>query len=320
MKYIPWIIVVVIIALCPVVITSYGLSLLIQVLIFGILAMSLNVLVGYTGLLSFNHATFFGVSAYAAGILFIGGTQSFWLTLSAGIIAAMLLAALLGLIILRSIGSYFFMLTLAFGQMVFAIAWKWRSFTGGDDGLPGISRPEIGLGISLWNNKNFYYLVIIIFILVVLFLRKLIRLPFGRAMVGVRENEPRMQALGYNTWLIKYMAYVLAAGLAAVAGVLHVYYNGFISPHELNWTTSGMVMLMVIIGGAGTIIGPAIGAGIIIILQNWLSSYTERWPLVIGAIFIICVMYARDGIAGRFPDLKEKGRRCYENLRNKKYK
>lgn len=314
------VVVLLLLTVFPLMVSSYGLSLLIQILIFSIFAMSLNILVGYTGLFSFNHATFFGVSAYAIGILFSRGVQNFWLLLCIGIAASMLLAMLKGLIILRSSGPYFFMLTLAFGQMVFAIAWKWRTLTGGDDGLPGISRPEIGFGVSMWDDKNYYYFTLIAFIFITFAIWKLTRSSFGRSMIGVRESESRMQALGYNTWLIKYITYVLAAGMAALAGALHVYFNGFISPQELNWTMSGMGMLMVIIGGSGTLFGPVIGAGVIILLQNWISAYTDRWPLFIGIIFIICVMYARDGIAGYFIDLIEKGRGLYESFRSKKRK
>ena len=156
----------ILLAASPLILSSYGLSLMTQVLIFGMLAMSLNLLVGYTGLLSFNHATFFGVSGYVAGLLVTRGFSNFWVLLLGGIIFAMLLAALIGLILLRSSGPYFFMLTLAFGQLVFAVAWKWRSLTGGDDGLPGIGRPQIGLNIFLSDNKSFYYIVLFIFLIV----------------------------------------------------------------------------------------------------------------------------------------------------------
>lgn len=306
--------VLILLFIAPAAVSSYGLSLLTQVLIYALLAMSLNVLVGYTGLFSFNHATFFGVSGYAAGLLLIRGISNFWVLLLAGIVAAML-----GFLILRSSGPYFFMLTLAFGQLVFAVAWKWRSFTGGDDGLPGISRPQLGFDIFLWDNTLFFYVVLAFFLLAFLVLWKLVGSSFGRSITGVRESESRMQALGYNTWLIKYISYISAAGLAAVAGVLHAFYNGFVSPQELNWTMSGLIMLMVIIGGAGILAGPAVGAGIIVVLQNWTSSFTDRWPLIIGTIFIICVMFARNGIAGKVHELLLKGDWRNEGAGSKKH-
>jgi branched-chain amino acid transport system permease protein len=225
----------------------------------------------------------------------------------------------LGLLVLRSSGPYFLMITLAFGQMLYALAWRWRSLTGGDDGLAGIPRPEIWLPVSMSDYHNFYYLVLIFFGLSFYALSKFIRSPLGRSIIGVRESESRMQALGYNTWALKYLAYIVAAAFAGLAGVLFVYFNGFISPEDLSWSLSGMIMLMVIIGGAGTLIGPVIGAGVIFILQNFISAYTERWPLFIGIIFVICVMYARNGIAGYLLKLEVKRRRCNESPGSKEH-
>ncbi len=297
-----------ILILTPLGINSYGLSLLTQVLIFGILAMSLDILIGYTGLVSFNHATFFGVSAYTTGILFYCGWKNFWLTLGAGIAVSTALAILLGLVVLRSSGPYFLMITLAFGQMIFALAWRWRSLTGGDDGLPGISRPDLGLPVSMENNISFYYLVLVFFLATLFALWKFVHSPLGMSVVGVRESESRMQALGYNTFGLKLAAYALAAAVSGLAGVLYVYFTGFISPQELNWTMSGLIILMVIIGGAGTLVGPVIGAAVILVLQNLISSYTDRWPLFMGILFILCVMYARNGILGYFLKLFKGGK------------
>lgn len=318
-KNLPWLpgLMVLLLAGSPLVLSSYGLGILTQVLIFGLFAMSLDLLIGYTGLVSFNHASFLGVGAYTAGVLAARGMDCFWLALGAGVAAAMLLAMLLGTLVLRSGGPYFLMITLAFGQMLFAIAWQLRAVTGGDDGLAGIARPELGLPFSMWEPQNFYYLVLAFFILGFYLLWKLVHSSLGRAMTGVRESESRMQALGYNTWGIKYLAYVLAGGFAGLAGVLYVYYNGFISPQELNWTMSGLVMLMVIIGGAGTLVGPLLGAGIILTLQNLVSSYTERWPLVMGVIFVACVLLARNGILGVLIKIRDKRRREYESLASK---
>jgi branched-chain amino acid transport system permease protein len=300
----------------PFFLSFYGLSLLIQTLIFGLFAMSLDILIGYAGLVSFNHATFFGIAAYTVGILSVNNYQNFWVNTLAGIIIAMLLAALLGLLVLRSSGPYFLLITLAFGQLIFALAWKWRSLTGGDDGLPGIQRPEIGLPISMWDDKNFYYLLLVFFIISAVFLWWFVRSPMGKAITGMRESESRMQALGYNTWLLKYLSYIITAGFAALAGILYVYYNGFISPQELSWTASGLVILMVIIGGAESLVGPVVGAGVILILQNLISAYTERWPLFLGTIFVLCVMYARNGIVGYLLKLWNRGRKEDECIRS----
>lgn len=277
---------------------GYGTTLATQVLIMGLLAMSLDVLIGYTGLVSFGHATFFGVGAYTAALLTLRLGAGFWLALLGGVAAALLLALVLGALAIRSSGAYFLMLTLALGQMVFAVAWRWRSLTGGDDGLPGIPRPDLGLPVSLWDNAAFYYFVLVIAGAAALLLFRLINSPFGHALVGVRESESRMRALGHNVWLFKYLGYVVAGMFAGLAGVLFVFFNGFVSPGNLGWTLSGEVMLMVIIGGAGTLWGPVLGAALILVLENIISSYTERWPLFMGIIFIICVLYAREGLAG----------------------
>lgn len=304
----------------PLLLTPYGLSLMTQVLIFGLFAMSLDLLVGYTGLVSFNHASFFGIGAYTTAILVTQGHENFWLTLLSGVTASILLALLLGTLVLRSSGPYFLMITLAFGQMLFALAWRWRSVTGGDDGLSGIPRPELGLSITMWDSQNFYYLVLAFFALSCFLLWRIIHSKLGRSIIGVRESESRMQALGYNTWAIKYLAYTIAGGFAGLAGVLFVYFNGFISPQQLDWSMSGLVILMVIVGGAGTLVGPVIGAGAIFVLQNLISAQTERWPMSMGIIFILCVMYLRDGVVGYVIKLSKKGLRNYEGFRNKKRK
>lgn len=300
-------------AAVPLGLPSYGLGLLTQVLIFGLFAMSLDLLVGFAGLVSFNHATFLGASAYTVGILYHLGIKNFWLTLPAGVLVSVLIAMLLGLLVLRSSGPYFLIITLAFGQMFFAIAWKWRSLTGGDDGMPGIPRPDIGLSLSMWDNLNFYYLVLCFFALSAYLLWRFVNSHYGRSIVGVRESESRMQALGYNTWSLKYLAYVLAGAFAGLAGVLFVYYNGFISPNELNWTMSGLVILMVIIGGSGTLSGPVVGAGVIVLLQNLISSYTDRWPMFMGLVFVFCVIYLRDGVVGYIIKIWNKRRKLNES-------
>ncbi|WP_041220002.1 branched-chain amino acid ABC transporter permease [Desulfitobacterium dichloroeliminans] len=310
------IVVLLAIVILPSLLTAYGLSLLTQVLIFGLFAMSLDLLVGYTGLVSFNHASFFGVGAYTAAILVTRGVENFWLTLLGGVFISLLLAFLLGSLVLRSSGPYFLMITLAFGQMIFALAWRWRSLTGGDDGLSGVPRPNLGLPISMWDSQNFYYLVLVFFVLSSVVLWRIVRSKLGRVIIGVRESESRMQALGYNTWLIKYLSYAIAGGFAGLAGVLFVYFNGFISPQQLDWSMSGLVILMVIIGGSGTLVGPVIGAGSIFILQNLISAQTERWPMSMGIIFILCVMYLRDGVVGHTIKLSKKGLKNYERFRN----
>lgn len=312
-----WLVLVILLIL-PLGLSTYGISFVTQVIIFAVFAMSLDLLVGYSGLMSFNHATFFGVGAYTAAILLSRSLGNFWISLFAGVCIPMLLAALLGFVVLRSSGPYFLLITLAFNQMVFAVAWKWRALTGGDDGLSGIQRPDLGLNLSMWNHDYFYYLVLVVSLFAVLFIWKLVTSPFGKSLVGIRESESRMQALGYNTVAIKWLIYVLAGGLAGLTGILYVYFNGFISPLELNWTMSGLVILMVIIGGQGTLGGPILGSAIILFLQQMVSSYTEHWPMVMGIIFVICVLYTDEGVWGLLRKYGKKVRASYESAGNQK--
>lgn len=284
--------------LVPLALTSYQLGLLTKMLIFAIFAMSLNLILGYAGLPSLGHAAYFGVGAYTVALLALGGTVNFWLDFGAGLVAAALTAALFGLLALRTHGSYLLMITLALSQVVWGIAFGWRWLTGGDDGLPGIPRPAAGLPWSLADGLSFYYFVLVVFALTTGLLWVLVRSPFGRALVGIREGERRMEVLGYNTWLHKYVAFVLSGTLAGAAGNLFVYYNGFVSPAYLSIVFSATALIMVILGGAGTLLGPALGAATIVFLENVVSAHTQRWQVVLGLIYVGVTLFAPDGLAG----------------------
>jgi branched-chain amino acid transport system permease protein len=284
--------------LLPLALSSYQLGLLTKMLIFAIFAMSLNLILGYGGLPSLGHAAYFGVAAYTVGLLALRGVANFWLDVVAGLAAAALTAALFGLLALRAQGAYLLMITLALAQVLWGIAFGWRSFTGGDDGLAGVPRPAAGLPWSLADGARFYYLVTVVFAVTTALLALIVRSPFGRALVGIRESERRMEVLGYNTWAHKYVAFVLAGGLAGVAGILFVYYNGFVSPAYLSVVLSAMGMIMVILGGAGTLLGPALGSGLIVFLENAISAYTQRWLLVLGLIYVVVTLFAPAGLLG----------------------
>ena len=277
---------------------SYWLTILIQMLIYAILAMSLDVLMGYTGLASFGHCAYFGTSAYMVAILSTRFKVGFLGCVSSALMAAIGIAALFGLLLAHTEGVYFLMITLALGMIVFGLAYRWVSMTGGDNGIAGIYRPELGLPVSLDEPIVFYYLVLIIFLFVFFCLHVFLRSPFGQSLLGIRESESRMRNLGYNTWLHKYLAFIVAAGFSGISGILWAYYNGFVSPMDVELTASFEAFLMVILGGAGTLIGPAVGAGVIVFLRNFISSYTERWLLIIGAVYILTIMYAPDGLGG----------------------
>jgi len=282
----------------PAFLSSYQLSLLTKMLIFGIFAMSLDLLLGYTGLPSLGHAAYFGVAAYTVGLLALRVTNNFWLDFPAGLLMATGVSALFGLFALRARGSYFLMITLALGQVLWGIAFGWRSLTGGDDGLPSVPRPQLPLPWALTDGVPFYYFVLTFFAIAVLVLSVIVRSPFGRALVGIRESERRMEVLGYDVWRYKYVAFILAGLFAGVAGNLFVYFNGFVSPSYLNIVFSASALLMVILGGAGTLLGPALGAAVIVFLENLISAYMERWVLVLGVIYVLVTLFAPHGLVG----------------------
>jgi branched-chain amino acid transport system permease protein len=282
--------------------TSYWVTLFTQMLIYGMLAMSLNLLMGYTGLPSFGHAGYFGSSAYAVAILATRYQMGFWTCLASGIATAMVIGMIFGLLVSHASGVYFLIITLALGMTLWGLAFRWVSMTGGDNGISGIPRPDLGLPISLQNSLTYYYLVLVFFLICLALMTIYVRSPFGHSLKGIRESESRMGVLGYHTWLHKYLSYVTAAVFGGTAGVLWAYFDGFISPYNMDLTASMEIILMVVLGGPGTLIGPALGAGVIVFLKNFISAYTQRWLLVVGTIYILTVVYAPDGLMNLLKD------------------
>jgi branched-chain amino acid transport system permease protein len=277
---------------------SRELSLLTQALIFAILASSLDLLLGYTGMTSLGHGAFFGTGAYTTGILVTHGIDNPVLAAPAGVLMAIVVAIFFGLVAVRTVGVNFVMVTLALGQMIFAVAWRWRSLTGGDDGLPGISRPDLGLPWPMTDSTNFYFFVLFFFVLCMVLMYRIVNSPFGHSLIGIRQNEPRMRALGYNTFVYKYICYIIAGGFSGVAGVLYAYFNGFVGPKEVGIATSGEALITVVVGGAGTLFGPALAAGIVVALKHFVTIYTSYWMLILGMSFVLIVIYLRRGIGG----------------------
>ena len=261
---------------CPLFLSSYYMSLMTQVLIFALFAMSLDLLVGSLGLPSLGHAVYFGVAAYTAGLVALKVTANFWFCLLAGTGVGLIIAALFGFLAVRTYGSSFLMITLALAQVVWGIAYKWRSFTGGDDGLSGIGVPHLGLPLVV-TQTTYYYLVLVVFGVASFMLTIIVRSPFGNALTGIRESESRMRSLGYNPVLYKYLCFVLAGGFASVSGVLFVFQNRFVGPSDLGLVLSAKGLLMVILGGAGTLWGAALGAAVITLSENIISAHIDRW-------------------------------------------
>jgi len=284
-------------------------SLLTKILIFGLLVMALDLLVGYTGLWAFGHAALFGLAAYTTGILIVHyDITSFWLSAPAGILMAMLGACVFGVIALRASAIYFLLITLALGQLVFEIVntsyGRLGKLTGGSDGLGGILYPDLGLSFS---PTSYYYFVLVFFIICAFLLYFIIKSPFGHSLQGIRESETRMRCLGYNTWLYKYIAFIIAGLFAGVAGVLYIHFNGFISPEGVGFGATGLLWLMLIIGGMGTLWGAAIGSAVILGLQYYTGVFTpERWPLILGACMVAVIMFYRGGIMPHLTNLWKK--------------
>jgi len=272
-----------------------------EALIFAIAAMSLDILLGYAGLASLGHAAFFGLGAYAAGLIGVHYSPALGLTLGAAICIGAFAAAVGGWFAIRAGGIYFIFLTLALSQIVFAVAFKWRALTGGDDGLSGVPRPDLGALLS-WidttDNRVFYLLTLLVFGLIYLLLRRIVGSSFGTVLIGIRENEGRMTAIGYNVQAYKMAAFVIAGGIAGLAGGLYAHQFQLVSPDQVHWHTSAILIVMVVLGGSGSLVGPAMGAFLIVMLQSIVSTYTPRWPLIMAAMFIAVVMFARGGLWG----------------------
>jgi branched-chain amino acid transport system permease protein len=287
-------------ALVAPLLSAYPLTLLTQAAIVAILAMSLDVLLGYTGLPSLGHAAYFGVAAYAVGILGTDYRRGFLTCLLVGLVLATLTAAVFGLLAIRASGTYFLMITLALGMVVWGLAFRWVSMTKGDNGISGVPRPELPLPWSLAAPLPFFYFALAATLLAWALLGLLVRSPFGLGLMGIRESESRMRALGYNVWLHKYLAFVIAGAFAGFAGVFWAYYNGFVSPVDVQLVTSVEALLMVALGGPGTLAGPALGAAVIVFLKNFVSVYTKRWLLILGAVYIGVILFAPRGVLGAF--------------------
>jgi branched-chain amino acid transport system permease protein len=287
----------------PFLMTDYPRALISEIFIFAIFAMSLDLLLGFTGLMSLGHAAFFGLGAYAVAVL---GTQfgvNAWLGVAAGIVVAGCGAALIGFFCVRTGGIPFLMLTLAFSQLVFSVALKWRDVTGGSDGIAIADKPSY-FGFDLSNSLVMYFMALSFFALTYWGLRRLLNAPLGHAFVGIRENEQRMAAIGYPTRAYKLISFTIAGAIAGLAGGLYAIFNGFISADAVYWTASGDILIMTMLGGAGTLIGPAVGAAIVLLMKNVVSSYSDHWLAIIGVTFICCVMFFPGGLWGALRTLQ----------------
>ena len=295
-------------ALLPLVVGPFWLGLVTQMYVFGLLALSVDLLLGHAGLFSLCHASFFAVSAYTVAILQVRHAVPTALAAPAGVVAGSLLGLLFGLAV-RTRGVYFILITIAFGFVVWGVAHRWSSFTGGDNGVTNVPLPAVG-PFRVDSPVEYYYVVLVVVLLCALGYRRLVASPFGLTLRGIKASESRMKSLGFDSGRHLYAGFVVSAGLASLAGVLYVYHNRFINPVAASFPVSVEAALMAIVGGTGTVVGPFIGSGIILGLRNWVSSFFELYAAVMGLVFIAAVLWAPQGIVGLVARLQPRALRA----------
>ncbi len=270
-----------------------------RILIYGLCALSLDLILGFGGMVSLGHAAFLGMGAYLTGILSFHGYASAFFVWPVVVCATAVAAACIGAISLRTTGSYFIMITLAFAQMLFFFFSSLGTY-GGDDGMALWSRNTLGF-VDINNHTVFYYLVLGILVGIFFLARRLVGSPFGSVIIGIRENERKMSAMGYPVFRYKLACFVIAAVIAALAGILLANHEKYISPAMMHWTRSAEIMVMVILGGMGSLIGPILGAAGLLLAEEILSGFTQHWMVFLGPLLIVMVLYAKGGIVSLFP-------------------
>jgi branched-chain amino acid transport system permease protein len=298
-RYLVLVVAVAVLALFPMIAEKFYLQLVTKIMILSIFALSLDLLVGYTGLVSLGHAAYFGVAAYALALAApANDAANLWLTLPLALAASALAALVIGVLVVRTAGVYFIMVTLAFAQMIYFFFHDTR-IAGGSDGIYVNVRPATFVpGFDLADDRHFYYMVLALLVGTFVLLATILRSPFGRALQGIKVNERRMRALGFATLRYKLAAFVLAGTLAGLAGYLAAAKEGYVNPEMLAWHQSGTVLMMLILGGMGTLVGAVLGTFSYVLLQEWFSGLTRHWQLLMGAFIVGAVLVFPGGIAG----------------------
>jgi branched-chain amino acid transport system permease protein len=277
----------------PLFLTEFYLTVLCEALVMSMLALSFNLLFGYMGQLSFGQAAFYGLGGYTVAMLMIKVQFNFWLSLIAGILVAGIIGLIVGFFCVRLRGIYFAVLTLAFGQLIFFVVFKWHNFTGGDDGIQGIFPPEF-----LKSPANYYYFLLIIFLLSALVMWKIIHSPFGQTIVSMRENSERTEFLGINIAKYQLITFVIAAAFAGLAGAIWVPFYRSVAPSYLTWVKSGEPVMAAILGGPSLFYGPILGMFIMTFFHSWVLGFTVYWPVVMGTLILIIIFFLPGGILG----------------------
>ena len=279
----------------PLIAGDFYVNLVSQIFIAVIFAASLNLLVGYGGLISLGHASWIGLAAYTSAWLYLRLGLGHMTTALLGLAVTTLIAGLFGWVALRATGLGFLMITLALSQVLWGTAYRWSAVTNGDSGLSGLTRPA-PFGIDLDQPAAFYYFALIVTAVALWLMARFVNSPFGAALRGTRDEPRRMSALGYDVWLVRWITFVYSGFWGAVAGLLFVYYHKYIHPTTLSLTNSAEALLGVIAGGAGTLAGPIVGAAIVVILKNYVSAYLERWNMLLGVVFVLIVIFMPEGV------------------------
>ncbi|MBI5586632.1 MAG: branched-chain amino acid ABC transporter permease [Deltaproteobacteria bacterium] len=295
-KVFSFIILVAVFSLLPFVLSTYRLGLVTSALILAIMAMSANLLLGYLGLASVGQATFFGVAAYAVAIFTRQAGGASGSAVGVGLLAALAAGLVIGPLAIRTRDIFFLVIMLAFCQILYGVTYRWRSVTGGDDGLPGLARPELIPGLNLNSPVGYYVLVVLVFLAVVGAFWLLVNSPFGLALKGIKDSETRMRILGYNVWLYKYLTFAISALIGGISGVLHAYFYGCPNPADFSLIHASSALLMVILGGPGTLFGPLVGSLIIVFVRDVVSSFTDRWLIFLGLAYVCTVLFFPAGL------------------------
>jgi branched-chain amino acid transport system permease protein len=289
---------------------TYYVNITSQILFYAIFALGVNVLAGYAGLVSLGHAGLFGIAAYAGAKIMNDG-HGHVVVIAGALALTLLAAAVFAVLALRGTGLGFVMITVALGQIVWGVAYRWISITNGDNGIAIRGRPS-PLGLSLTSPASFYWATLIVFLLAVTSMAVFVASPFGASVRGTRDQPRRMNALGYHVWMIRFLAFLFSGFWSGVAGLLYLYYNQFVSPQTVALTASAEALLMVIAGGTATLLGPIAGAALVVIVKNVASAYIERWNFVLGAIFVVIVVFMPEGLV---PGTVRRWRRAMAALR-----
>ena len=295
MKWLAWALFGLLLAGFPLLGGDFYVNLGSQIFIAAIFAASLNLLVGYGGLVSLGHAAWIGLAAYASALLYLRLGLGHWITAPLALVLTTSIAAIVGWIALRATGLGFLMITLALSQVAWGTAYRWSALTEGDKGLSGLTRPA-PFGLSLDKPAAFYYFALAVAIVAIWLMARFVGSPFGAVLRGTRDGPRRMAALGHDVWRVRWIAFVYSGFWGAVAGLLFVYYHKYIHPTTLSLATSAEALLGVIAGGAGTLAGPIVGATIVLLLKSYVSAYLERWNMLLGIVFVVIVVFMPDGV------------------------